>query len=396
MLARGRAGGRPAGRSVPARPIRVMHLITGLDVGGAESMLSRLVRAMDPASSRHVVVSLTDVGVIGAELSDAGIEVRALGLRRGQVAVHPIPTARRWIQEWQPDLVETWMYHADLLGALVTLGRSSPPLIWNLRASNLDMRRYGRMSGIVRSLCARLSRRPALVIANSEAGLREHRAIGYRPRAWAVVPNGIDADVFTPRPGRRAAVRAALGIPDEAWVVGTVARYDPMKGHDVLVKALAEWLPTRPAAHVLVAGTDVGWEAADYAWLANALGADAGRVHLLGMRRDVADLWAACDVACSPSRSEGFPNAIAEAMACGVPVVATDVGDSARIVDDPTAIVPPGDPSALARALALHSGLAPDARIAAARRARTRIVEAFSLASAAERYLGVYRSVLSM
>lgn len=370
-----------------------MHVITGLEVGGAESMLSRLVRAMDPGTSSHLVVSLTGEGPIGRELATAGIEVRALGLRRGQVSLAPLFTMRRWLREWRPDVLETWMYHADLLGALVTLGRSAPPLIWNLRASHLDMRQYRPLSGVTRALCARLSRRPALVIANSDAGVREHRALGYAPRRWAVVPNGIDVARYRPRPERRDAVRGALGLPSDAFVLGVVARYDPMKGHDVLAGALGLWLARWPGAHVLVAGAGIDWQAPEYSALKAAMPELASRVHLLGLRRDVADLWSACDVAGSPSHGEGFANAIAEAMACGVPVVATAVGDSAQIVGGEGVTVPPADPGAFAVALDRIASLAPADRQAVGLRARKRVAELFSLDVAAARYLDAYRSV---
>lgn len=358
-------------------------------------MLSRLVRAMDASASTHLVVSMTDQGAVADELRAAGIEVRHLGLQRGQVAAWPVATVRRWVHDWNADVLQTWMYHADLLGTAVRLTGARPRLVWNLRASNIDMRQYRPLSGWTRSLCARLSRWPVLVIANSDAGVQAHTALGYRPRAWEVVPNGIDTDEFAPRPLLRHAVRASMGIPDEAVVVGVTARYDPMKGHDVLARVATTWLPTRPDVHVVVAGAGVQWDAPDYAAVAAAAPGVVGRVHLLGLRHDVADLWAACDVACSPSHGEGFANAIAEAMACGVPVVATDAGDSSVIVGNPTCLVPVGDPAALAAGLDRLTSLPRADRERLGQAARHRVISEYGLARVASRYLEIYRGLIA-
>lgn len=354
-------------------------------------MLSRLVRAMDPSASMHMVVSMTGDGALGAELREAGIEVRGLGLTRGQVSIVPVPTLRRWVREWHADVLQTWMYHADLLGTVATIGLARPHLVWNLRAAHIDMERYRRLSGWTRALCARLSSRPALIIANSDAGVAAHRALGYAPRAWEVLPNGIDTSEYAPHPERRTIARRALGIPATATVVGVAARYDPMKGHDALAHVAASWLPCRPDVHVVVAGAGVDWAAPAYATLATANPAVVPRVHLLGQRSDVADVWNACDIGCSPSNSEGFSNAIVEAMACGLPVVVTDVGDSAHIVGDSTCVVPPAQPDALVACLGRLTDLPADERHAMGRRARQRVVDHFSLDQIATRYLDTYQ-----
>lgn len=374
--------------------MRIAHLITDLDVGGAENMLTRLVRAMDPSAAEHLVISMTDEGPLGAALARDGYRVRSLGLQRGQARPGALLALGRLLREWQADLLETWLYHADLLGTLATLGRSSPVLAWNLRASVMEMDRYRRLSGWTRTLCARLSARPAVVFANSHAGVHAHVALGYRPRAWRVLPNGIDTDDYRPAPAAGAATRAALGIDAEAIVVGVAARYDPMKGHDLLAETLGMWLPEAPRAHVLVAGAGVTWETPAYAALARRAPACVSRVHLLGPRHDMPAVWNACDVGCAPSHGEGFPNAVAEAMATAMPVVVTDVGDSATLVGDTGLVVPPRHPAALRDALdSIVSSTAAERR-AAGVRARERIVTEYSIARAAERYADAYREVI--
>lgn len=337
---------------------------------------------------------MTDKGPLGEALAKDGFLVRGLGLRRGQARPDAVLALRWLLRDWKADLLETWLYHADLLGTLATVGSSSPVLVWNLRASLMDMTRYRRLSGWTRALCARLSTRPAMVIANSEAGVRAHSALGYRPRVWQVLPNGIDTDEYTPDQSARARLRREFGIGDEAMVVGVAARYDPMKGHDLLADALATWLPDAPRIHVVIAGTDVTWDAAPYVALARRAPECVARIHLLGPRYDMPAVWNVCDVGCSPSHTEGFPNAVAEAMATGLPVVVTDVGDSAALVGTAGFAVSPRDAAALRAGLehvaTLH--LAERRRLGA--RARDRIVTEYSIARAAARYADVYREAI--
>ena len=376
------------------RPLRVAHLITDLDIGGAEKMLTRLVRAIDPTLVQHLVISMTDVGPLGERLVRDGFDVRCLGLRRGQARLGAVLALRRMLRESRMDLLETWLYHADLLGTLATFGRSSPALAWNLRASVMDMEQYRRLSGWTRALCARLSTRPAMVIANSEAGVRAHVELGYRPRLWRVLPNGIDTEDYAPNAEAGVRIRATLGIGDGAVVVGVAARFDPMKGHDLLADTLAAWMPAVSHVHVIVAGAGVDWDTPPYADLARRVPEAVPRVHLLGQRADMPDVWNACDVGCAPSHGEGFPNAVAEAMATGVPVVVTDVGDSAVLVAQPDLVVPPRDPVALRRALDSLAARPVAERRALGAAARARVVDEYSIARAAARYVQAYRDAI--
>ena len=377
------------------RPLRVAHLITDLEIGGAEKMLTRLVRTIDRSQMDHLVISMTRPGPLGDALARDGYDVRSLGMHPGRVDLGAVRRLRHLLRDWRADLLETWLYHADLLGAVATLGRGAPPLMWNLRASVMDMTRYRRVSGWTRALCARLSRLPVIVAANSEAGVREHAALGYRPKAWRVLPNGVNTDEYAPDAAARAGLRAELAIDAGSLVVGVAARVDPMKGHDLLTDVLASWLPAAPDVTVVVAGAGVSWEAADYARLARRWPAAVARMRLLGPRDDMPAVWNACDVACAPSHGEGFPNSVVEAMATSLPVVVTDVGDSARLVDDPALVVPPRDAAALQRALAMVATLPAAERLALGARSRARAVAEYSIARAAERYVEAYGEAIA-
>lgn len=341
---------------------RVLHVITGLGTGGAERALTRLVLAQPPAARPVAVVSLSAGGRYAKILRDAGIELIELGMRPGRPSAAGLVRLVRAIRRRRPEIVQSWMYHADLaaLVALALTGRRRwTRLYWGVRCSDMDPRAYSLGARIVVRLCALLSGRPDAVIANSVAGRDHHLGIGYRPRAFPVIDNGIDPAPFAPDPARRRAARDELGLAADAVVVALVARVDPMKDHATFLAAFAR---VHGATALLIgAGTEA---------LPEAPG-----VHRLGERGDIPRLLAAADILASSSAfGEGFSNALVEGMAAGRAVVATDVGDSKRILGDTGLTVPPRDPAALAAAL--QSLIDDPARRAALGAAARRRVEA--------------------
>lgn len=366
----------------------MLHVITGLGTGGAEGMLARLLSA--PSQFRPVVVSMTGDGTLGEVLRAQGIELIDLGMRRGFPTPGALWRLTRLIRRVRPAVVQTWLYHADLLGLVATRLVSSCPVVWNLRCSDMDLSQYGWLTRLVLRILVRLSRWPAAVIANSEAGKAFHASLGYHPRVWQVLPNGIDVRRFRPDPDARRQWRERLGIADDAVVIGMAARRDPMKDHEAVLRAAA-LLDGGPV--FLLAGTGVD---ADDTVL-SALALQSGKtVHLVGRCNDMPGFMATLDVAVLASKfGEGFPNVIAEAMAAGVPVVATDVGDAALIVGDAGQVVSPGDVDGLAVAMAaLVSDPVRRRRLGAM--ARDRIVEHFELSAVAARYDALWAQLAGM
>jgi len=364
------------------RPRRILHVITDLYLAGAETMLARLAAARPGLADETMVVSLLPDGFLTERLRAAGVTVVELDFRTlGGIAAGMARLARLTAAS-KPDVVQGWMYHGDLaalLGLMLSGRRRATRLAWNIRCSSLDLSRYSARLRLVVKACALLSRRPDLVIANSNAGMEAHRALGYRPRRAEVVANGIEVDRYKPDPAARAAVRRELGISDGAFVVAHVARVDPMKDHLGFLRAMAK----APHVHALLigAGTD-------------ELPSQAN-VHCLGRRTDVERLLAAADAVVSSSAfGEGFSNALAEGMACGLPPVATDVGDAAAIVGTTGLLVPPADPDALAKAIRALSEEPGERRAERGRQARSRIVENFSLARALEQFSDAYATLL--
>jgi len=334
-------------------PIKVMHIITSLDIGGAETVLTRLVTGDSAGPVCHRMVSLKSGGALRANLEEAGIPVHGLGIEGIGDVLGGLVRLVRLIRLEKPAVVHGWLYHAVLVAtlALALSGRrGSTRLIWGVRCSDMDMRRYARSARYVVKPLAFLSSKTDLVTYNSEAGRAVHEQMGYRPPMSRVVPNGFDVDHFRPRPEGRSAVRAEMGLGDEHFVVGMCARVDPMKDHESFVKAAVVFAATAPEARFVLmgAGTDRPGSRLDRMIAASGI---ADQFVRLGQRRDIGRIHAALDLATlSSAFGEGFSNALAEAMACGVPCVATDVGDSASIIGDTGLVVPPGDAEALAAA----------------------------------------------
>jgi glycosyltransferase involved in cell wall biosynthesis len=231
---------------------------------------------------------------------------------------------------------------------------------------------------LVVKACTLLSRHPDLITANSHAGMKSHLELGYRPRRGEIVANGIDVEMFKPDPLARAAVRAELGLAADAIVLAHVARVDPMKDHASLLAAMR----LLPDLQVVLIGAGTESLAA------------AGNVIALGRRDDVPRLMAAADfIVSSSSFGEGFSNAIAEGMACGLPPIATNTGDAHLIVGDTGLIVQPSDPAALAAAIQQLSREPETRRAERGMRARARIIENYSMPLALERWQAVYETI---
>lgn len=366
--------------SLAARDLQTMHVITGLGRGGAESQLATLLCAGAPDMGRPVVISLLPGGAYRTSLESAGIPVHDLGATRESPSPLAVFRLARLIRRYRPNILHAWMYHAQLFATLA-LGVSgywrATRLIWGVRSSRPDFACYGwSLQWVVRA-CGWLSSWPVAVLFNSEAGIAAHHELGFRPRRIALIDNGIDTERFRPAPSDRSHVRAELGIAPTVDLIAHIARVNPEKDHATFLAAVrkldrAEAILIGPDTERLVTPSNV---------------------HALGARDRVERLLAAADLIVSSSTSEGFSNVLAEGMAVGLPAVATDVGDSARIVGTTGRIVPPRDPAALAEAMGSLLGESRAAKVARGVEARRSIENRFSLANAVEAYGALYASL---
>lgn len=377
--------------------IKIAHIIAGLDADGAETVLHRLTSGMDPARFRNEVISLTELGPLAERLEASGVRARALGMRRGVPSPYHLLRLARWLKESQPNVVQTWMYHADLMGG-VAARLAGKPVVWGIHHTNLEPGQNKRLTIWTARMCAWLSRRiPKRIVCCSEASRQAHAQFGYAEQKMEVIPNGFDLRQFHPDTEARTSLRRELEIAEETPLIGMAARFHVQKGHRNFVEAAALLHARVPDAHFVLCGKGVDRNNAELmAWIDQA-GTGLGDVcHLLGSREDIPRFFAALDVATSSSLSEAFPMSVGEAMACGTPCVVTNVGDSAMVVGDTGKVVPASDPQVLAEAWHAMLVSGPAARRQMGQAARNRVEQRFGLGATVERYQELYREVLAL
>lgn len=362
----------------------ILHLITGLEAAGAEHMLARLVTNFDRERHRSVVVSMTGPGTVGPLLASAGIELHSLDMRRGVADLRGTLRLVQILRQVRPAILQTWLYHADLLGLVVKLSAPKCALFWNVRCTE------SIGADIVRKLLSWCSTRPDVVIVNSQAGRRFHERLGYRPRRWEHIPNGCDTSAFRFDAQARGELRRELGITDGAIAIGLPARYHPMKDHANFLAAARRLTRDWPQAVFLLVGSGLDRSNGPLRAAIEAHGVGE-QMRLLGERLDMARVYSALDIATlSSAYGEGCPNVLAEAMSCGVPCVATDCGDSADILGPTGVVVPARNPELLAAAWSELIAIGPEPRRSMGAEARKRIIRSYDLSVIVSRYDALY------
>jgi glycosyltransferase involved in cell wall biosynthesis len=371
----------------------VMHVITDLGFGGAEMMLRRLIEARQgDANYRHTVISLLDNGKVGQRLQDLGVEVQALGMRSLRDLPRVLWTLAQLIRASRPDVVQTWMYHSDLMGGLAARLAGNRHVIWGVRCTDLPHARMSTQFAV--TLCALLSRYvPSVIVCCAQSARDVHIARGYAPTKMVVIPNGYDLKEFRRNPQLRGQTRAAFGFGDEDMIVGIVGRFDPQKDHKTFVLSAAALAAKVDRVRFLMVGRGIdSTNEVLKTWIAQS-GCE-NRFVLAGERSDIPGLLAGLDVLClSSSCGEGFPNVVCEAMAMGIPCVVTDAGDAAAIVSDTGIVVPRRDPMALAHGLQtmLSRGAAERSRLGEL--ARQRIERHYSMEMISAQFENIYNQL---
>jgi glycosyltransferase involved in cell wall biosynthesis len=375
-------------------PKRILFLTTGLYAGGAELMLLRLLSLLDRQRFTPSVISLIQLGPVGEKIEQLGIPVRSLGMQPGKPNVASIWRLVCWLRRDRPHVMQTWMYHADLLGGVAARLAGHIPIAWGIRHSDPLTQGYGALTVPTVKLCARLSRWiPKRIVCCSEASRQAHVAFGYAVDKMLVIPNGVDLAALKPDPTARRLIRQVLSIPTEAPVIGLVGRFHPQKDHQNFVRAAKLLISMRSSVHFVLCGEGVTWDNRELvAWIDQA--GIRANCRLLGRREDVPQLMASFDLATSSSCfGESFANVVSEAMSCGVPCVVTDVGDSAYIVGPTGIVVPPRDATALARAWGRMLDLGQEELILTGLQARQRIKDNFDLPQIVNRYQTLFEEM---
>jgi len=358
-------------------------------------MFLRLISSLSRDKFHPVVISLTDKNRIGEHLEERGISVYPLNMSpvwpslRNQLYLH------RLLSELQVDLIHGWMYHANVVASIQGyFYPSKTPIVWSVRHSLYDIKYEKPITRLVIRVSAPLSRHVSMVIYNSTVIARQHELFGYDSSKTRIIPNGFDTDKFCPNESARAVIRGELDLSKDAVLIGLVARYHPMKDHWNFLNAAVLLLKDFPKIYFVLVGSGIDQRNAELKTMAGNLGID-DHVILLDKQENMARLTAALDIASSSSYGEGFPNVIGEAMCCGVPCIATDVGDSAFIIGNTGRIVPPRNPQALAAAWKELVELGIEGRQELGMQARQRVVENFTLTSVVKQYENLYEKLIT-
>lgn len=373
--------------------IKVLFLITGLGTGGAEMMLYKLLSNINRQQFDVLVVSLTNINDIEKKIEDLGIRVILLGMNRG--VPNPIYLYKliKILKKEEPHILQTWMYHADFLGLIAGKLAKVPKIVWGIHHSNLDKKENKRSTLLTVKICSILSRFTYNIVCCSNVSLRVHKSIGYDASKMIVIPNGFNIESFSPDPDARKGVRKELKVSPETPIVGLIGRWHPLKDHLNFVRAAKLIVEKQPDIQFLLCGKNITEENKQlYSWIEerNLL----KNFHLLGKRNDIPRIMSTLDVLALSSSGEAFPNVVGEAMACEVPCVVTDVGDTADIVGETGRVVPRKNPHALAEAIDDILSLSVIERKILGQKARERIQSNFEINKIVSKYEKMYMKMI--
>jgi glycosyltransferase involved in cell wall biosynthesis len=327
----------------------ILHVIVGLNDGGAEAVLYRLCSG--DTLNKHIVISMMDEGKYAELLNKAGVVVHCLNMERGCVTLGGLLLMFKLIRLYKPVAVQTWMYHADLVGGVIARLLGVPIVSWGLHHANLSPDAVKSKTRMIAGLCAFVSSWvPDVIVSDSHEAVRVHTQLGYLRQKFLVIPNGVDLANFAPDAVARERFRLEITPGYTNFILGVVARFDPQKDHANLFAALSAMKKLGHEFRCVLVGT--GMEATNELLMDLLAKEDIlDCVILLGRRGDINHVMNAIDLHVLPSYSEAFGNVLVEAMACGTPCVCTNVGDMPLIVGENGWVVPARDSKALADAL---------------------------------------------
>ncbi|WP_395003067.1 glycosyltransferase [Cypionkella sp.] len=368
--------------------MQLCHIVTGLNRGGAERALHTLLTNGLQDHFQNRVISLMDEGVYGARFVELGVPVTTIKLNRGRLSFGGLRRLMQNLSEDPPNILQGWMYHGNLaatLGSFILPAR--PILVWNIRCAVGSYGDIGRSTHALLQLLKLMSAVPDSILYNSSNARSQHMKFGFLDQRAQVIPNGFNLLEWQPSPSKREAARKAIHLPSKAQVVGYIGRNHPQKDLKTLFSAISRLRATRPLPHFVLIGADLK--------AAMPHGFPEQNLTFLGDQSDLAAIIPAFDFLCLTSRSEGFPNVLGEAMACGVPCITTDAGDAEMIVGETGWVVPREDPEALAAALRNVLLTPPNELSKRGDAARTRIETTFSSASAVAKYTKLYEGLIA-
>lgn len=377
--------------------MKILYIISGLSTGGAEMMLYKLLSDIDRDIFEPVVISLTDYGSLGNNIKNFNIPVYKMEMKAGFPNPFKVWRFIKLMRKINPELIQGWMYHGNLAALFVRwVLPNYVPLLWNIRHTPDDLKKEKHLTALVIRLGAKFSSHPDRIIYNSNVSEQKHELLGYDNKNKSIIPNGFNCEQFKPFNNAKSKLRHSLGLKKDTLLIGLVARYHIMKDHITFLQSAGRLIMMYPNVHFILVGYGVDKNNHLLIKMIEDLKL-TGKVHLLGEHEEIAELTAGLDIASSSSSwGESFSNAIGEAMACGIPCVVTDVGNSALIVGDTGIVIKPRDEKALTKAWVALIELGSEGRARLGRSARQRVIEHFSIDIVVKQYEDLYRYFLNI
>lgn len=375
--------------------MHILHIIISLDVGGAELMLSRLILEQKKASNNiHTVISLRGNGLIADRLKENG--VRVISLRMTSMLKVPLIIFKLMmiLREIKPNVVQTWMYHADLIGGISAKLAGISNVIWGVRTTEVALDGKPGIK-LIQKVNAFLSKFiPKYIVCAANASLASHTAIGYDSTKMLVIPNGFDIEKFQFNLEKRTQIRSHFKIDDSNLVIGSVGRFHTDKDQKNFIEAALSLCESYPNLRFMMVGRNVDFTNPEiFDWIGSSTYKD--RFILCGQRSDVVDCMSAMDVFCLHSKTEGFPNVLGEAMTLGLPCISTNVGDAKVLLGDTGFLVESANTSELALAMKNMVDLQTDERFKLGSKAKSRILENFTMAKCNDQFQNLYEKILN-
>lgn len=370
--------------------MKIIHIITDLSTGGAQRALYNVLAGGLATRYDSAVISLRDIGTFGQRIKALGVPIYTLDIRGGVPGLLALHRLRCVVREFRPDVVQGWMYHGNIAANVARhMMPERPAVTWNIRHSLYSLDGEKKLTRLVIRAGRRLSFKADGILYNSRISKEQHETFGFDRSKSQVISNGFDLDNIGNNPSIATKIRSEFSIPKDAPVIGHVARYHPMKDHASFLRTAKRIAEVCAKAHFLVIGRDVSLDNPALEGIIPL--AMSNRFHFTGERSDAQELMRAMDILClSSAWGEAFPNVIGEAMARGVPCVATDVGDSRLIIGKTGIIVPPKDSDALFHGLMTMLNKSLKERMEVGQAARSHIEDNYSLGSVVEMYSTFY------